>query len=152
MLKELSDKSRQMGLKMNIVKTRVIVVDNTSINVSNVLIENENVEGYTYIWDNNIQSQGKEPGQRGTTKDHDKLDGIRQSPRSLQKQPCHLPEDTGVQLLCAASYDVYGAEIWILTKQAQNKLAAAQAKMESSMLNITYKDRRTNIWDRERTT
>ena len=45
----------------------------------------------------------------------------------------------------------YGAETWTLTKQAQNKLAAAQTKMERSMLNITYKDRRTNIWVRERT-
>ena len=31
------------------------------------------------------------------------------------------------------------------------KLAAAQTKMERSMLNITYKDRNTNIWVRERT-
>ena len=45
----------------------------------------------------------------------------------------------------------YGAETWTLTKQAQNKLAAAQTKMERSMLNITYKDRRTSIWIRERT-
>ncbi len=45
----------------------------------------------------------------------------------------------------------YGAEIWILTKQAQNKLAAAQTKMERRILNITYKDRKTNIWVRERT-
>ena len=29
--------------------------------------------------------------------------------------------------------------------------AAAQTKMERSMLNITYKDRKTNIWVRERT-
>ena len=45
----------------------------------------------------------------------------------------------------------YGAETWALTYQAQNKLAAAQTKMERSMLNITYKDRRTNIWVMERT-
>ena len=70
----------------------------------------------------------------------------------------------------------YGAETWTLTKQAQNKLASAQTTMErskkgkgsfyiaqypvrwtaqsalhSSMLNITYKDRKTNIWVRERT-
>ena len=45
----------------------------------------------------------------------------------------------------------YGAETWTLTKQAQNKLAAAQTKIERSMLNITYQDRRTNIWGRERT-
>ena len=45
----------------------------------------------------------------------------------------------------------YGAETWTLTKQAQNKLAASQTKMERIMLNITYKDRKTNIWVRERT-
>ena len=36
-----------MGLKMNIAKTKVMVVDNTSINVNNVLIEN--VQGYVYL-------------------------------------------------------------------------------------------------------
>ena len=51
-------------------------------------------------------------------------------------------------VLPAMTYDV---ETWPLTKQAQNKLAAAQTKMERSMLNITYKDRKTNILVRERT-
>ena len=36
-----------MGLKMNIAKTKVIVVDDTPINVNNVLIEN--VQGYVYL-------------------------------------------------------------------------------------------------------
>ena len=44
-----------------------------------------------------------------------------------------------------------GAETWTLTKHAQNKRATAQTKMERSMLNITYKDRKTNVWVRERT-
>ena len=52
---------------------------------------------------------------------------------------------------CVLLAMAYGAETWTLTKQAQNKLAAAQTKLERSMLNITYKDRRTNIWVRERT-
>ena len=52
---------------------------------------------------------------------------------------------------CVLPAMTYGAETWTLTKQAQNKLAAAQTKMERSMLNITYKDRGTNIWVRERT-
>ena len=47
MLQELSDESRRMGLKMNIKKTKVMVVDNTPINVNNVLIEN--VQGYVYL-------------------------------------------------------------------------------------------------------
>ena len=38
------------------------------------------------------------------------------------------------------------------TDQAsKNKLAPAQTKMERSMLNKTYKDRKTNIWAREKT-
>ncbi len=45
----------------------------------------------------------------------------------------------------------YGAETWTPTKQAQNKLAAAQTKMERSMFNITYKDRNINICVREMT-
>ena len=45
-LHELSDESRRIGLKMNIAKTKVMVVDNTPINVNNVLIEN--VPGYVY--------------------------------------------------------------------------------------------------------
>ncbi len=36
-----------MGLKMNITKTKVMVVDNTPINVNSVLIEN--VQGYVYL-------------------------------------------------------------------------------------------------------
>ena len=47
MLQELSDESRRMGLKMNIAKTNVMVVDITPINMNNVLIEN--VQGYVYL-------------------------------------------------------------------------------------------------------
>ena len=83
-------------------------------------------------------------------KNHAKLGGICETLRSLQKQPCHLPEDTRVQLMCVASYDIWCRETWTPTKQAQNKLEAAQTKIERSMLNITYKDRNTNIWVRER--
>ena len=33
--------------------------------------------------------------------------GTRQTPGYLQKKPCHLPEETDVQLLCAASYNIW---------------------------------------------
>ena len=59
--------------------------------------------GQHYIY---IQPQGKEPGQRDTTNNDGRPGGIRQTPGHLQKQPCHLPEETGVQLLRAASYDI----------------------------------------------
>ena len=54
-----------------------------------------------------LQPQGKEPGQKDTTKNHGRLGGIRQTPGYLQKQPFHLPEETGVQLLCAASCGIW---------------------------------------------
>ena len=47
MLQELSDESSRIRLKMNIAKTNVMVVDNTPINVNNVLIAN--VQGFVYL-------------------------------------------------------------------------------------------------------
>ena len=52
---------------------------------------------------------------------------------------------------CILPAKTYGAEKWALTTHAKNKLAAAQTKMVRSMLNITYRDRKTNIWKREKT-
>ena len=48
-------------------------------------------------------------------------------------------------------HNSYGAEAWAFTTQAKNNLTAAQTKMERSMLNITFRDRKTNIWVREKT-
>ena len=39
--------SIKFGFKMNIAKTKVMVLDNTPINMNNVLIEN--VSGYLYL-------------------------------------------------------------------------------------------------------
>ena len=79
MLRELSDESGRMCRKMNIAKTKVMVVDNIPINVNNVLIEN--VQGYhsTCSWDNTSASRKKEPGQRDTAKNHGRLGDIRQN-------------------------------------------------------------------------
>ena len=52
---------------------------------------------------------------------------------------------------CVLPAMTYGAETWSITKQAHTKLAAAQTKMERSMLNITYHDRKTNTWVRAKT-
>ena len=49
MLQELSDESRRMGLKMNIAKTKVMIVDNTPINLT---ICRKKTLKATYTWDN----------------------------------------------------------------------------------------------------
>ena len=130
MLKELSDESRWMGLKMNIAKTKVMVVDNTPINVNNVLIEN--VQGYVYLGQHyslKEKNQDKEiqrrimAGWAAHAKHRDIFKSnlaicfaddlllCTETPQELQqmlqKQPCHLPEETRVQLLCAAGYGIW---------------------------------------------
>ncbi|KAK2175674.1 hypothetical protein NP493_715g01010 [Ridgeia piscesae] len=52
---------------------------------------------------------------------------------------------------CVLPAMTYGAETWTLATQGKNKPAAAQTKMERSMLNITYQDIKSNIWVREKT-
>ena len=147
MLQELSDESRRMGLKMNIAKTKVMVVDNTPINVNNVLIEN--VPGYVYL------------GQHYSLKEKNQDKEIQRrimagwaayaNHRDIFKSNLAICLKRQMYNSCVLPAMTYGTETWTLTKQAQNKLAAAQTKMERSMLNITYKDRRTNILVRERT-
>ena len=124
-----------------------MVVDNTPINVNNVLIEN--VPGYVYL------------GQHYSLKEKNQDKEIQQrimagwaayaKHRDTFKSNLSICLKKQVYNSCVLPAMTYGAETWTLTKQAQNKLAAALTKMERSMLNITYKDRRTNIWVRERT-
>ena len=115
MLKEPSDESRRMGLlRMIIAKTKVMVVDNTPINVNNVLIEN--VQGYRYLGQHyslKEKNQDKEiqrrimAGWAAYAKHRDIFEN--NIVICLKKQvynSCVLPAMT------------YGAETWILTKQA----------------------------------
>ena len=146
MLQELSDESRRMGLKMNITKTKVMVVDNTPINVNNVLIEND--QGYVYL------------GQYYSLKEKNQDKEIQRrivagwaayaKQRDIFKSNIAICLKKQVYNSCMLPYMTYGAETWTLTNQAQRKLAAAQTKMERSMLNITHKYRKT-VWVRERT-
>ena len=102
MLQELSDESRRMGLKMNITKTKVMVVDNTPINVNNVLIEN--VQGYVYL------------GQHYSLKEKNQDKEIHRrimagwaayaKHRDIFKSNLAICLKRTVQLLCAASYDI----------------------------------------------
>ena len=133
---------------MNITKTKVTVVDNTPINLNNVLIEN--VPGYVYL------------GQHYSLKEKNQDKEIQRrimagwaayaKNRDIFKSNLAISLKRQVYNSCVLPAMTYGAETWTLTKQAQNKLAAAHTKMERCMLNITYKERMTNIWVRERTT
>ena len=136
-----------MGLKTNITKTKVMVADNTPINVNNVLIEND--QGYVYL--------GQHYSLKEKNQDKDIQRRIMAGWAAYAKHQDIFKSNHAICLkiqvynLCVLPAMTYGAETWTLTKQAKNKLAAAQTKMERNMLIITYNDRKTNICVRERT-
>ena len=99
MLQELSDESRRMDLKMDIAKTKVMAVDNTPINVNNVLIENG--KGCVYLGPHYSISE------KNQDREIQRRIMAGQTPGYIRKQTCHLPEETGLQLVCAASYDIW---------------------------------------------
>lgn len=148
MLQELTDESKQKGLKINISKTKVMLKQDTHPIYVNG-IEIENVEYYIYL------------GQRYsfTDKNHDKEIQRRiisgwaayAKHRDIFKSNLAICLKRQVLNACVLPAMTYGAETWSLTAQARSKLAAAQTKMERSMLNITYRDRKTNDWVREKT-
>ena len=130
MLQELSDESRRMGFKIKVATTQLMVIDNTPINVNNVLIEH--VEGYVYLgqhYSPNENNQDNEIQQRITASwaAYAKHRGVFKSnlailPKRVVYNSCVLPDMSK------------GADTWTITKQAQNKLAAAQTEMERSRL------------------
>ncbi|KAK2160936.1 hypothetical protein NP493_1618g00017 [Ridgeia piscesae] len=121
--------------------------DGTPIYVNNTQIEN--VESYIYL------------GQRYCTRDKNQDKEIQRritvgwtafaQHRDIFKGNIGTRLKRQVYNSCVLPAMTYGAETWALTTQAKNKLAVAQAKMERCMLNITYRDRKTNIWVREKT-
>ena len=145
MLQELCEESNLSGLRMNISKT--MVEDNTPIYVNNTQIEN--VESYVYL--------GQRFSLRDKNQDKEILRRITASWTAYAKHRYIFKSNFAISLKrkvynsCVLPAMTYGAETWSLTKQAQKKLAATQTKMERSMLNITFHDRKTNTWVRAKT-
>ena len=117
-------------------KKNVMMNNDTPIRVYVNNTQIENVETYINL------GRGTAPEQRSRRfKEESRPDRLGNIGTCLKRQAytsCLLPEMT------------YGAETWALIKQAKNKLAATQTKMERSMVNITYRDRKTNIWEIEK--
>ena len=147
MLQELADESEKQGLRMNISKTKVMLENDTPIYINTTQIEN--VESYVYLgqrYSIRDKNQDKEIQRRitaGWTEFAKHRDIFKGNFGTCLKRQAFKS--------CVLPAMIHGAETWALTIQAKNKLAAAQTKMERSMLNITYRERKTNIWVRQKT-
>ena len=124
-----------------------MVEDNTTIYVNNTQIEN--VESYVY--------RGQRFSLRDKNQDKEILRRITAGwtayakHRDIFKSIFAICLKRKVYNSCVLPAMTYSGETWSLTKQDQRKLAAVQTKMERSVLNITYHDRKTNTWVRAKT-
>ena len=127
MLPALAYQIGKQGLNMNKSKTKVMMENDTPIYVNNSFV----YMGHSYS--TREKGQDKEIQTRITAG----WTAFARHRNILKRQiynSCVLPVMT------------YGAETRALTTKAKNKLAAAQTMMEKSMLNIKYRDRKTNTW------
>ncbi|KAK2183091.1 hypothetical protein NP493_323g00014 [Ridgeia piscesae] len=124
-----------------------MMANDTPIYVNNTQIEN--VEGYIYL--------GQRYSTRDKTKDKEIQRRITAGWTAFVKHRAIFKGNIGkclkrqVYNSCILPAMTYVEETWALTTQAKKKLAAAQTKMERSMLNIIYRNSNTNIWVREKT-
>ena len=146
MLQEIADDSDNQGLKMNKSKTKVMKETDTPIYVNNCQIEN--VENYIYL--------GQSYSIRDTNQDKKIQRKITAGWTAFAKHrdtfKCNIGTSLKRQVYssCVLPVITYGAETWAVTTQAKNNLAAAQTKMERSVLNITYRERKTNIFGKSK--
>ena len=138
MLHELADESDNQGLKMNKTKTKLMMETDTTIYVNNTQIEN--VESYIYLgqrYNTRDKNPDKEIERRitaGWTAFAKHLDIFKVNIGTCLKRQIYNS--------CVFPAMTYGAETQAPTIYAKNKLAATQTKMERSMLNITFRDRK----------
>ena len=153
MLTELNEASKSVGLHMNLHKTKVMCNKYTEQSDEILEIENqqiEKVEHYIYL------------GQRISLHDSSKENEIKRritlgwqafgranSVFQNKKIPIILKRKVYDQ--CILPTVTYGAETWNLTKKLSLKLRTMQRAHERIMLGLTWKDRKTAKWIREKT-
>lgn len=148
MLNQLNEQSKQIGLKMNLSKTKIMSNNECNITIDNVTIEN--VDHYIYL--GHKIKLGKE-NQNVEIKRRIQLAWVafgnmnyifkdKEVPINLKKKAydsCILPVLT------------YGLETMAITQKAAEQLRVAQRAMERKMLGVTLRDKIRNSRIRERT-
>ncbi|CAG9120224.1 unnamed protein product [Plutella xylostella] len=150
MLTDLNDASKQVGLKMNMDKTKVMSnehVSSSPVTVGGVTIEV--VDQYPYLGQvirlgkSNFDKEVARRIQLGWAAfgklRHIFTENIPQCLKTKVFNQCVLPVMT------------YGAETWCFTKGLIHKLRVAQRAMERAMLGVSLRDRIRNEEIRRRT-
>ena len=146
MLEELNIKGKEIGLRMNLKKTQVMI--NSLADLEDIILEGtslENVEKYTYLSQITSMNSSKENEiKRRISLGWQALG--RASPINTSKMPISLKK---VYDKCILPTITYGAKTWNLPKRQMLKLRSGQRAHERIMLNVTWKDHKTAAWFRE---
>ena len=153
MLQELNQASLEVGLSMNIKKTKIMCNKHAEDTNRKITIDNneiEEVDHYIYLGQRismETASKEQEIKRRITLGWHafGRASAIfknKEIPTCLKRQvynQCIIPTVT------------YGSETWNLTKIQTMKLRSMQRALERIMLNITWRDHKTAEWIHEQT-
>ncbi|RVE53061.1 hypothetical protein evm_002359 [Chilo suppressalis] len=147
MIHELNEASLNVGLEMNLSKTKIMTNDPIpfTIKVNQSVIEK--VEKYVYL------GQEIKMGKENQLNEIDRR--IRLMWAAYAKLGFAFKMNlTAVQKArlfdqCILPVLTYEAETWVLTKESINKIQVAQRKLERKLVGITLRDRKTNTWLRK---
>ncbi|KAL0810833.1 hypothetical protein ABMA28_010143 [Loxostege sticticalis] len=143
MIQDLSDASLQVGLEMNLGKTKIMtnctdITTNITVNQTTI----DRVEKYIYLGQEirmGKENQVNEISRRTRLAwaAYSRIEfALRMNITTEQKarifDACILPVLT------------YGAETWVFTKDSINKLRVAQRAIERKLVGVTLRDRMTN--------
>ena len=149
MIEDLNRESRNVGLKMNMSKTKIMFNENAERQQIRVMDEPlEIVNEYTYLG----QTVSVAPGHETEIKRRISM-GWRafgkQNEIMKSKMPLSLKRKVFNQIVLPVL--TYGSETWSLTKALEHKLVRTQRAMERIMMGITLRDRKRATWVREQT-
>jgi len=155
MLQELNQASLEVGLSMNLKKTKIMSnqytedIDNDQpITINNNIIET--VDHYIYLGQRiSMDSTSKELEVKRRITLGWQAFGRASSIFKSKDMPIVLKRQVYDQ--CITPTVTYGAETWNLTKKQTLKLRTMQRAHERIMLNITWRDHKTANWIREQT-
>lgn len=148
MLEELQETSKQIGLKMNLNKTKIMTSEETAITIEGCTLEH--VEEYIYLGHAirlGKQNQTNEISRRTRLSwaAFGRLGYILKS----QSIPINLKRK--VYEACILPVTTYGLETMTLTERSAERLRTTQRAMERAMLGISLRDRIRNEEIRKRT-
>lgn len=150
MITQLLRASEEVGLKMNLEKTKIMT--NTQ-DFRQITLNEKKLESVSeYIYLGQIMKVNKENQTAEITR------RIRLAWAGFGKLSWILKSSKIQQYLKTRIYDqcilpilTYGSQTWTLTKANMDKITKTQRAMERSMLGVKLRDRKTNEWIRSKT-